>query len=168
MAKRPDGLTAKQARFVDEYLVDLNATQAATRAGYSPHTADSQASRLLKNVKVCSAIAVRQAERAEKTQLTTDWIVERLIENANRAMEAEPVRDANGKPIGIYTYQGSVANKALELLGKHRGIFLDRTALESPDGGALEVTVTRRIVHVDKPPVNRIAARTNGNGRAGD
>ena len=168
MVKRPDGLTAKQARFVDEYLVDLNGTQAAIRAGYSPKTAHVIATENLRKPKIALRIAERQAERAEKTQLTTEWIVERLIENANRAMQAVPAFDKDGSPTGVYTYEGTVANKALELLGKHRGIFLDRTALESPDGGALEVSVTRKVVHIEKPNpvVNRIAVRPNGNGRA--
>jgi len=171
MAKRPDGLTPRQARFVDEYLIDLNATRAAIRAGYSEHTADSQGSRLLKNAKVCTAIAAKQAERAGKSELTTEWIIERLIENANRAMEAEPARDAAGKPIGIYTYQGNVANKALELLGKHRGIFLDKVQMTGQDGGPLQVAVCRTFVHVTepaKPPTNRIKATSpngHGNGR---
>ena len=50
------GLTPRQQRFVDEYLIDLNATQAAIRAGYSPKTAQSQSSRLLSNVMVRAAI----------------------------------------------------------------------------------------------------------------
>ena len=50
-------LTPKQHRFVTEYLVDLNASQAALRAGYSPRTAPQQGSRLLKNVEVQAAIA---------------------------------------------------------------------------------------------------------------
>ena len=170
MAKRPDGLTPRQARFVDEYLIDLNGTQAAIRAGYSPKTADVQASRLLTRVKVCAAIAQKQAERSAKAELTTEWIIERLIENANRAMEAEPARDAAGRPIGIYTYQGNVANKALELLGKHRGIFLDKVQMTGQDGGPLQVAITRTFVHVTEPAKlpNRLKATSpngHGNGR---
>jgi phage terminase small subunit len=56
-------LTPKQARFVEEYLVDLNAKQAAIRAGYSPKTAEVQGCRLLRNVQVAAAIQRAQAER---------------------------------------------------------------------------------------------------------
>jgi hypothetical protein len=58
-------LTPKQARFVEEYLVDLNAKQAAIRAGYSPKTAEVQGCRLLRNVQVAAAIQRAQAERCE-------------------------------------------------------------------------------------------------------
>lgn len=71
-------LTAKQQRFVDEYLLDLNATQAAIRAGYSPKTADQQASRLLTNVKVRQYLAERQGERAERTAITQDMVLREL------------------------------------------------------------------------------------------
>ncbi|MFP6783691.1 terminase small subunit [Pseudomonas sp. FW306-2-2C-D06B] len=71
-------LTAKQQRFVDEYLIDLNATQAAIRAGYSPKTADQQASRLLTNVKVRQYLAQRQGERAERTSITQDMVLREL------------------------------------------------------------------------------------------
>jgi phage terminase small subunit len=71
-------LTPKQARFVDEYLVDLNATQAAIRSGYSENTAESQGSRLLSNAKVAAVVAARQAERAKRTQITQDRVLQEL------------------------------------------------------------------------------------------
>lgn len=61
-------LTEKQQRFVEEYLIDLNATQAAIRAGYSAKTADQQGSRMLANVKVQQAISVLQWQNAAKEQ----------------------------------------------------------------------------------------------------
>jgi phage terminase small subunit len=120
-------LAPKQARFVEEYLIDLNATQAAIRAGYSPKTAEQQGSRLLGNAKVSVAIHAARAAREERTQITQDWVLSRLVENVERSMQAEPVRDAEGEPTGEYTYQGAVANKALELIGKHLGMFKDET-----------------------------------------
>lgn len=71
-------LTPKQERFVSEYLLDLNATQAAIRAGYSAKTAAEQGSRLLTNVKVQEAIAKGQNKTAEKLEITKDRIVEEL------------------------------------------------------------------------------------------
>lgn len=71
-------LTDKQKAFVLEYLVDLNATQAAIRAGYSARTAEQQGSRLLRNVQVQEAIRQGQAERAERTQVTADRVVQEL------------------------------------------------------------------------------------------
>ncbi|MEO1108274.1 MAG: terminase small subunit [Pseudomonadota bacterium] len=74
----PGSLTAKQARFVEEYLIDLNATQAAIRAGYSEKTADTQGSRLLQNVKVQKAIAQAQAKRSKRTEISQDRVLEEL------------------------------------------------------------------------------------------
>ncbi len=58
-------LTPRQARFVEEYLLDLNATQAAIRAGYSKKTAYSQGERLLRNVEVAAAVAEAKSARSE-------------------------------------------------------------------------------------------------------
>ena len=71
----PDlNLTPRQQRFVEEYLIDLNATQAAIRAGYSERTATEQASRLLTNVKVREVIDKAQAKRRERLEVTVDSI----------------------------------------------------------------------------------------------
>lgn len=71
-------LTAKQQRFVDEYLIDLNATQAATRAGYSKKTANEQGSRLLANVSVSAAIHQRMNERSGRVEITQDMVLREL------------------------------------------------------------------------------------------
>ena len=60
---------------MQEYLIDLNATQAAIRSGYSEKTANEQASRLLTNVKVASAVAVAQAARSARTEITQDMVL---------------------------------------------------------------------------------------------
>lgn len=74
------GLTPRQQRFVDEYLIDLNATKAATRAGYSAKTAASQGERLLRNVEVAAAIAAAKKARAERTEVDADYVLKRMIE----------------------------------------------------------------------------------------
>lgn len=71
-------LTARQARFVAEYLIDLNATQAAIRAGYSERTAKSQGQRLLTDVDVAEAIQAAQAKRATRTQISQDRVLSEL------------------------------------------------------------------------------------------
>lgn len=71
-------LTDKQARFVEEYLVDLNATQAAIRAGYSEDTARSIASENLSKPDIAEAIAAAQAERSKRTQVTQDMVIQEL------------------------------------------------------------------------------------------
>jgi phage terminase small subunit len=71
-------LTPKQEQFVREYLIDLNATQAAIRAGYSAKTANEQGSRLLANVSVRSAIEKAQQARAERTEITADRVLKEI------------------------------------------------------------------------------------------
>jgi phage terminase small subunit len=137
-------LTPKQQRFVDEYLIDLNATQAAIRAGYSEKTARSVGSENLSKPDIAAAIAERQEKRAEKSELSEAWVLDRLKENVDRSMVAIPVMafDHEKKQMvetGEWTYQGQVANKALELIGKHRGMFAERH--EHRHGGAVEVRV---------------------------
>lgn len=73
-----DKLTAKQQRFVEEYLIDLNATQAAIRAGYSEKTAASQGQRLLNNVEIASAVSVAQMARSKRTEITQDRVLAEL------------------------------------------------------------------------------------------
>ena len=87
-------LTEKQQRFVEEYLIDLNATQAAIRAGYSAKTADQQGSRLLANVKVQQAIAERMAERSKRTGVNQDRVVLELSKIA--FLKMTDVVDRNG------------------------------------------------------------------------
>lgn len=71
-------LTDKQRRFVEEYLIDLNATQAAIRAGYSKKTAQEQSSRLLSNVMVQDAISQAMKNRSIRTEITQDMVLEEL------------------------------------------------------------------------------------------
>ena len=134
VGNKPAGaLTSKQRRFKDEYLVDTNATKAAIRAGYSKKTARVQGGRLLLNVAIRAAIDAAQNALAEKTGLTTEWVVERLRIVAERCLQSEPVLDKEGNQIFVetpngdvvpaYTFQAMGASKALELIGKHLGIF---------------------------------------------
>jgi phage terminase small subunit len=101
-------LTRKQQRFVEEFLIDLNATQAAIRAGYSKATAAAQASRLLTNANVAETIAAAQAKQAERAEIDTAWVIARLVDETQNADKS------------------STRVRALELLGKHLGMFSDR------------------------------------------
>ncbi len=92
-------LTPKQQRFVEEYLIDLNATQAAIRAGYSKKTADVQGPRLLGNVGVAQRIAVAQEERAKRTQIDADWLLQRLHGELNADLADLYSDDGALKPI---------------------------------------------------------------------
>ena len=104
-------LTDRQARFCEEYLIDLNATQAAIRAGYSEKTANEQGARLLANVSVQEKIAELKADRAKRTEMTQDSVIQELAAVARA--EVKGVRAVDKL-------------KALELLGKHLGMFVER------------------------------------------
>lgn len=71
-------MTNRQRTFVSEYMIDLNATQAAIRAGYSPRTANEQSTRLLANVHVADAVARAKADRAKRTGITADRVLREL------------------------------------------------------------------------------------------
>ena len=108
MLSSKDDLSDKQLRFVMEYLTDSNGKQAAIRAGYSPKTAEVQASRLLSNAKVRAAVAEGQKYFQEKTETESEWIRRRLKEEADDRSE-------------FSTHSGRI--RALELLGKINGVF---------------------------------------------
>ena len=132
-------LTWRQQRFIEEYLVDLSATQAAIRAGYSAHSAEYIGYQLLQKTPVSLAIQEAFQARSERTEISADWGLSRLRENVNRAMTAVPVFDKEGERTGEWTYQGNVANRALELLGKHLGLFPDKVEHAGGDGEPMKI-----------------------------
>jgi len=134
-----DKLTPKQEMFVKEYLVDLNATQAAIRAGYSKKTADRIGPELLGKTCVARAIEEANRKRAEKLELSAEWVLENLKNVAVRCQQAEPVmvfdyRTKEMVETGEYQFDSKGANRALELIGKHLGIFEDRFRLSGSVG----------------------------------
>jgi len=90
-------LTARQERFVAEYLIDLNATQAAIRAGYSQKRASEMAYQLLQKPTVQAAVEQAKRAQAKRVQITADDVLRDLIEIKNRCMQAMPVLDREGK-----------------------------------------------------------------------
>lgn len=129
----PHELTEQQARFCEAYAETPNGAQAAIAAGYAKGSAKITASRLLTNANVKARIAELRSEQQRRTAITADWVIERLVQNADRAMQAVPVLDNQGMPTGEYKYEGSVANRALELIGKHYGMFTDKLKIEVVD-----------------------------------
>lgn len=120
-------LTPKQERFCQEYLIDLNATQAAIRAGYSEKTSMEQGYQLLQKTSVQQFIQEKQKKLSDKLELNTEWVLRRLKEISDRCVQAEPVmiRGIDGELVesGEFKFDSSGANKATELIGKHLGIF---------------------------------------------
>lgn len=136
-------LTPKQQRFVEEYLVDLNATQAAVRAGYSQKTASSIGEENLRKPEIQQAIAQAKAKRSEKVNITAEYVLGNLVEVAERCMQKRPVLNMKGEQVvdedgaNKWTFDSKGANRALELLGKHVGCFTDKVELS----GALNLGV---------------------------
>lgn len=126
-------MTPKQEQFVREYLIDLNATQAAIRAGYSERTAYSAGQRLLKNVEVAAALVDAKADRAEAVGIDAQYVLRQAVKLHERCMqEIEPLTDRKGEQVMVKTEDGELAKafvfnaagaaKALELVGKHVGV----------------------------------------------
>ena len=136
-------LNPKQARFVEEYLIDLNATAAAIRAGYSKKTAKQQASRLLTNVDVAAAVAKAKKERSEATRINASWVLNQAVEIHRRCMsEVRPalnpktrkqLRDDDGN--ALFAFNAAAANRALEIIGKHVEVAAFKDRLEVSGGG---------------------------------
>ena len=164
-------LTPKQIRFVDEYLVDFNATQAAIRAGYKAKTAHVMGAENLRKPKIAEEIARRQKDLQRRTEVTQDRVVKELARIAfaniadyvhvetqtrtkddgtettyqivmlsetedlsadQRAALAAVKQSVNGVEIKLHD-----KIKALELLGRHIGMFNDKLSLSGADGGPL-------------------------------
>lgn len=138
-------MTDKQERFCQEYMIDLNATKAAIRAGYSPKTANEQAGRLLVNVSIQNRIAQLQAEQSRRTGISADRVLRELAKvafaNAGDIVDADDAtlkEDASPDDLAavqsvkvkVFGEDGvereiKLADKlkALDLLGRHIGLF---------------------------------------------
>ena len=143
-------LTPKQQRFVDEYLVDLNATQAAIRAGYSEKTARTQAAHLLAKDNIQSAISTRQQDRAERTELTQDEVINDFREIRDLALGRKPktirLRQGDGEwaEQEVFDYDLANAHRANEALGRHLKLFTDRVEHSADDELARKLAEGRR------------------------
>ncbi|HIR97853.1 MAG TPA: terminase small subunit [Candidatus Merdisoma faecalis] len=154
-------MTKKQKRFIEEYLIDLNATQAAIRAGYSPDTAKSIGSENLTKPDIKAQIARAMAERSRRTGVNADRVIMELAKiafvNANDVIDpktatikkgALPEDTAAIQSVKVKTFgedglerEIKMADKlkALELLGKHLGMFRDKLEVS----GTLETEKTK-------------------------
>lgn len=171
-------LTPKQQRFVEEYLIDLNGTQAARRAGYSPRTANEQAAGLLAKLSIQNALVTRQQELRNSSDVTPERVIreyarlafadmadyvswgvdgviatpsDELPEGASRAV-AEVTETITDKG---RTFRFKLHDKkgALDSLAKHLGMFQDATLPPSTGQQLLpgQREVSWRVVY-DSPP----------------
>jgi len=163
-----DPLNTKQRIFVNEYIVDFNATQAAIRAGYSENGAESKGSQLLSNVKVSAEVDKALAKRQKRVTVTQDDVIRELrmiafsdmddyVEWGPDGVTLKPKEErGTGRLISevkeTVTKGGSRQHlklhsktKALEMLGKHLGMYTDRHEVVSEAG------ITINLVEA-KPP----------------
>ncbi|MHC4215670.1 MAG: terminase small subunit [Planctomycetota bacterium] len=159
-------LTAQQRRFAEEYVIDLNGTAAAMRAGYSPKSAQATASRLMNTVSVSHYIDSLILERGERCEVTADMVVRELAglalsniinydfdedgfvtlregapDIALRAVKKIKRRvryDENGDKIIETELELWDKNAAIRMLGKHLGMFIERHEHTGPGGGPIQ------------------------------
>lgn len=157
-------MTKKQKRFIEEYLIDLNATQAAIRAGYSPDSAADIGSENLRKPDIRARIDKAMAERSKRTGVSADRVVLELAKIAFiNAIDVVDPKTATVKPDAApedtaviqsvkvkksYSETGEMTEreikmadklKALELLGKHLGMFKDKMEIS----GSLDTEKTK-------------------------
>ncbi len=144
-------LNAKQQRFVEEYIIDLNAAQAAIRAGYSAKTARQIGSRLLTQVDVKAAVAAHRAKAAEVAEFTLASHLETLNDLRNQAIAAG---------------QFAAATTAEVHRGKASGFYIDRTEhrfAEMPKEQRLN-----RLASILNTAKQRVPATNGTNGKRGN
>lgn len=127
-------LNDKQQRFAEEYVIDLNATQAAIRAGYDQNSAYSQGCRLLKHDKVKKYIDKLIDKRSERAQIDADWVLRKAAESHDRAVTNGDERAAQG---------------ALQLVGKHVNVQAFKERVEVTGDSELMERLARGRARVD-------------------
>lgn len=152
----------RHERFAQELAKGKSAAEAYETAGFSPnrhnaatlarkqHILDRQ-SELLKERDEQDREATERA--VEAAALSKKWVLDKLVANVERAMQAKAATNDDGEPVGEYRYEGSVANRALELLGKEMGMFIDRRE---------DVTPRRSLSDIDAAIERKLAKSAAG------
>jgi len=138
------GLSAKQKRFCDEYIIDLNATQAYIRAGYSAKGARVSACKSLTNANIQAYIQERLKKREKRTELSQDYVINGFRTVAERCIQEVPVMAMeHGELVetGEYKFDSAGANTAFTRLGQHLGMFKERGGEDNPIHAKLEIVL---------------------------
>lgn len=162
-AKGAVELTARQSCFVLEYLIDLNATQAALRAGFAKSTADKKAPLWVgKSRESCpanmrhvwDAVSDAMGDRSKRTGVDADFVIQGIAKNIARCEQGAPVIDRDGAPVlaegpdgeiaPVWKYDAGNALKGYELLGKHLKLFTDKVEHDVSDRMADQIVAARK------------------------
>lgn len=124
-------LTVKQAAFAEEFLVDLNRSKAALRAGYSDSSAGTEGSRLMQKAGIAELVELLKLERSEATEVTAARVVAEIAKMAFADPHAVKfIKDPDGKDFKLtLEIDEKTKLKALELLGKHTAAFTENLNL---------------------------------------
>jgi phage terminase small subunit len=117
-----DCLTDKQKSFVEEYMKDLNGSEAVKRCGYNTKNPNRIASELLRNPGVRFSIDALKDQRTKHSDVTSDYVLKEIHHIVEKTKDGNP----------------SAALRGLELLAKHLGMFVERQEITGKDGGAIE------------------------------
>ena len=131
-------LTYKKERFCQEYTVDYNQTAAAIRAGYAEKSAAKTGCKLMKRPEIRAYIHQLQEEQKERLMLTSDRVLIELMDVYQKCKQEVPVNEWNYsehrmEPTGEYQFDSKGAIKALEMIGRHLGMF-DRKEQTTDEG----------------------------------
>lgn len=134
-------LTEKQEAFCREYLVDLNGTQAAIRAGYAESGASVEASRMLGIPKIQEYVSVLREQRNKRIDVSQDYVLTVIKETIERCRQVEPVinrkgekvlvEDREGKLVPAFVFNAKGVLQGTEQLGKHLKMFTDKSEVQS-------------------------------------
>ena len=135
-------MTDKQNIFVQEYLKDMNATQAAIRAGYSQKTASAIGAENLTKPDIKQAIDTAMNKRAQRTELTQDYVLHNIKEIAERCMQKRPVMVKGEQAVDdegnhLWAFDAKNALRAFELLGRHLKMFNDKIEIQTENSDDL-------------------------------
>ena len=172
-------LTAKQERFINEYIIDLNASAAALRAGYSPKSAGKIGFQLLENTRIQAGLQKAMKKREKRTEITADRVLAEYAKIAfadikdflaygtvktqidfdeeqgkpifgyKQIVDARPSADIDGTMVnevsigkdGTFKFKLHDKKGALDMIGKHLGMFIDKSEITGKDGGPIETSI---------------------------
>lgn len=149
----PKFLSEKQKLFCREYILDLNASQAAIRAGYSSKCAKEQGYRLLTYAHIQEELAELMKNREARLEITADFVLQTIVETIKRCSQGQAMLDRKGIPVlgldvqtgdekQLYKFDSAGVLRGAELLGRHLRLFSDRIEHSGSNEGPIELITT--------------------------